>query len=258
MNRALPLLIPALLLGPVPGRAQAAPGSGAGWLRVTVAPAVLWGGTDDRMASPVRYGGHGFALGASAAGGRGDLRWTVSADFSRPRLTSRLTTDEGGYEETARTSGYAELLRSVWDNGAARVWAGPGIGLIAGVRRHVYDMDTWLNFGNAFGALQAVGRLDVSLGRAGRISETLALPVVGVAVRKAYASVTRREQAVTLALPPDFLMIRHRLEYRVPTGAPVGARLFHEGLFLRHRDPLDLATVVHRVGMALEWRRRTP
>lgn len=258
MNRVLTLLILALL-GPLPVRGQtsdADPGPVPG--RFALEPAAQWQGLDDRMASPVRYRGASAAVGASYTSGPGAWQWSVRATAAWPRMTSRLTTLDGGYEETFQASGGAELLRTVWDHGRFRGRVGPGLAGTSGVRRHVYGRDSWLNFSNAFVALQVVGRAELDLGRAGGLSETLALPVLGVAVRKEYASVTRREQTTTLAVPPSFLMIRHRLEYRVPGHRAVGARLFHETLVLRHREPLDLATVVQRLGVALEWRRRTP
>lgn len=252
MHRALALLVLALL--PAPSRAQdPEPDTATVRSRVALEAAYLAQGLDDVMASPVRYAGVAPALGLGYAADAGDWHWSVRVVGTGPRLTSRLTATDGGYEKTAWVAGSAELLRQVWAAGAFRVWAGPGLEVTSGLRRHVYDAENWLNFGNTFVGLQAVARGGLAIG-GGELSETLAASVLGVAVRKAYASVIDGEQRVRVGLPPGFLMLRHRLEYRVPGRGAVGARVFHEVLLVRDTRPLDLASAVQRVGLALEWR----
>lgn len=208
---------------------------------------------EDRMASPLRYAGWGVAAGVAYSGRAGGWVWDARAAVAAPRLTSRITSDVGGYEDTAWGAVSGELLGRLWNGSGASVWVGPGVATEMGVRRHVYTHDTWLNFRNAFLVLQAAARAEVALGPA-RLTETLAFPVVGLAVRKEYAGVIRRDPRVELAFPP-FRAVRHRLTYDRPITRALGVRLFHEASLIRHDGP-ELDFLSHRVGAALVWRSR--
>lgn len=219
--------------------------------RLAVEVAGLLQGLDDRMASPVRYSGTGVAVGITYGGRAGPWQWDARGVLAGPRLTSRITTAVGGFEDTAWGALSADLVRRLWRRPGVWVGAGAGVAAELGVRRHVYTHDTWLNFRNTFVALQAAVRGEVAVGR-GRLTETLALPVLGVSVRKEYAGVIRREPRIDVAFPP-FLAARHRLAYHRPVIAAFGVRLFHEASLIRHDRP-ELAFLSHRLGAAIEWR----
>lgn len=254
-GRLVGLAFALLLAGPFPslgqeGRAEDARGPH----RVAVELGGLWQGVDDPMATPLRYTGTGLALGARYERLGERWRWGVRAVGAVPRLSGPLYDADSGYADTSWLSGAGYLLRQVWRRpGRLTVWAGPGLAGEASTRRHTYAPDGALDFDSGFLAVQLAGLAELELDRYGRLSEALAVPVAGLAVRKEYTGVEGRGPVVTLALPPSLLLVHHRLTYRLPATGTVGAYLFHEASLVRHTEPLELASITHRLGVAVQW-----
>lgn len=254
VQRLVGLAFALLLAVPLPSLAQGRAGDAGGPHRVAVELGGLWQGVDDRMATPLRYTGTGLALGVQYER-RGDRwRWGLRAAGAMPRLSGPLYDADSGYAETSWLTGVGYLLGRVWRRpGRLTVWAGPGLAGEASRRRHTYVADGELDFDSGFLAVHLAGLAELELGRYGRLSETLAVPVAGLAVRKEYTGVEGRGPVVTLELPPSLLLVHHRLTYRLPGTDAVGAYLFHEGSLVRHTEPLELASISHRLGVAVQW-----
>lgn len=244
-----------VLLGPGSSTAQG-PGTGGEppdhGLAVEVGG--VWQGVDDLMATPLRYTGTGLMLGLAYQHAWGEWTGSVRGAGALPRLHSPLGDPDAGYAESSWFVGASRLLRRLAQRpGTYAIWAGPGLTGELASRRHTYTSGSQLDFDTGILALQAVGRLDLDLGRYGGLSEALALPVVALAVRKEYASVAGRSPRTTLGLPPSLLLVHHRLVYRLPADGAVRAYAVHETSLARHDDVLELASVSHRLGIAVEW-----
>lgn len=242
------------LLAAAPAAAQGAGSGGEGGDRLAVEVGGIWWGVDDLMASPLRYTGTGLTVGLAYQGRSGGWRWSIRSSGALPRLHSPLNDADAGYAEASWIGGTGRLLKRLRQrSGRYAIWAGPGLAGEVERRRHTYAEGSQLVLYSGLLALQATGRVDVQLGRFGRLSETLALPLVGLAVRKEYAGVPGRPPRTTLGLPPSLLLLQHRLIYRLPADGALRAYVLHESSVVRHDDPLALASVSHRLGVAVEW-----
>jgi hypothetical protein len=248
------LAVTALLAGPA--AAQAPDTAGAPDRRHVLAleAAGLRQGLDDAMASPLRYRGTGVAAGAGYEGAGRVWRWDARVVYAANHLTSRLADEQGSYEDGAWVFASAALLRRAGGGGegGVAVWLGPAVAVELGTRRHMYTGNDWLNFRNTLVALQAAAQAEIGVA-GGRVSGVLALPVVGLAVRKEYAGVVGRSPRVVVSAPPSLVLMRQRVQYRTAVKGSLGAAVFLDSTLLRHDDPMDLASISHRLGVSLDW-----
>lgn len=254
MARGLVGLLLALL---VPGSAPAqGPGTGgeAPDHRLAVEVGGVWQGVDEIMATPLRYTGTGLMLGLAYQRRWSEWRWSVRGAGALPRLHSPVQAPDAGYAESSWFVGTSRLMRRLARrSGRYALWAGPGLAGEVARRRHTYTTGSQLNFYGGLLALQVAGRVDVELGRYGHLSEALALPVAALAVRNEYAGVVGRPPRTTLGLPPSVFLAHHRLVYHLPADGAVRAYVVHESSLVRQDDSLGLASVSHRLGVAVEW-----
>lgn len=213
-------------------------------------------GVDDELASPARYTGGAPIVGAAYLYRPPAWRMGVSGSWSTPRLEPTGVDDPAMFEDALTVALDAWAARRVWRSGNGR-WAafiGPGLAVDMGLRRHELGDDAQQRYDNGFVGLEAVGLLEWSPAWGGRLVGRVMAPVLGLAARTSYTGLASEGPEITVALPPTFLLLRHRLAYVYPVGDRLALSVHHEGSFLRHTEPLELAVAWQRLGVGLQLR----
>ncbi|MFO7893784.1 MAG: hypothetical protein R6U63_08620 [Longimicrobiales bacterium] len=213
-----------------------------------------WHGVDDALASAARYQGDAVTLGAAHRYRSAGWRIGLGGSWTAGRLYPAGLEDPTSYEESLSVTVDNWFARRVWRSGDGRwaAFAGPAVAVDVGLRRHAYGGDPSYRYDNAFMGVEATAILEWWPTGGGRLSERVAVPLAGLAVRTDYTGLAAPGPRVSVDLPPTFLLFRHRLEYRLPVRGRLALNVHHEGSVLRHTEPLDHAVAWHRLGLALE------
>lgn len=242
-----------LLIG-VPAAVSAQAAATAAPHGVALEGGVRWQGLDDALASTLRYASEAVAVGAAYRYRRPEWRIGVAGTWSATRASPVGPDDGTLYEEALHITLDHWLARRVWRSGGGH-WAafvGPAAALELGLRRHTYGEHRAQRYDNAFIGLEGTALLEWSPAGGHRLTERVAVPLAGLALRTSYTGLARHSPRVSVDLPPTFVLFRHRLDYRLRISRRLALEVHHEGSVLRHTQPLELAVAWHRVGAALE------
>lgn len=211
---------------------------------------------DDALASPVRYTGDAFLAGAAYAYRPATWRVGVSGSWGTSPLEPVGVARTSASDDAFSVAVDAWAARRVWRSGEGR-WAafvGPGAAVEVGLRRYEFGTGSERRYDNGFLGLQVAGLLEWSAPWGGRLAERVAVPVVGLAARTSYPGLASEGPDLSVALPPTFVLLRHRLDYVHPLNDWAALSVHHEGSFLRHTDPLEHAVAWQRVGAGVRLR----
>lgn len=205
---------------------------------------------NDVLASPLRYQGAGPA-GAVRYAARGPrARFALTLDLAAARLTSTVTTPSGHYANNWRVGLSGEYLRLV-TAGRPALYLGGRLSASGDVRRQVYDPAVGSEmFVDLFTVLEAAGTLVLPIG-ASSVSETVALPVVSLAVRTPYTGL-KSFPSPQLRGPGTLLGFRHRLTYRRPVSKRVTFAATHTFDVWHYPTPRSMTATTQRLSVAIE------
>ena len=210
-------------------------------------------GVDDAVASPVRYTAVAFLVGASYTYRPSDWRVGVAGHWSASRLEPDGLDDPSIFEDALSVALDAWAARRVWrsDSGRWAAFLGPAAAVELGLRRHDFGRGQ-KRYDNGFIGLELAGMLEWSPSWGGKLTERVMVPVAGLAVRTSYTGLASEGPETTVALPPTFLLLRHRLAYVRPLTRRLALSVHHEGSYVRHTEPLELAVAWQRLGIGLQ------